>query len=100
MRAQDRFFSQMLQVVLPLLVWAAHFFFCYVYSAVACQRAVLTTASLAAVIVAALLGARAARRTTKAAGKLRLFDWATLCIALLALVAIVLSSVPVLMLPC
>lgn len=98
MRAQDRFFRQMMYAVSPLLVWAAHFFFCYVYAAEAGGGVVLEVVSLAAGVMAVALLARAAWRVTRAAGKVRVLDWTTLAIALLALIGIVLSTVPIAML--
>ena len=38
MRAQDRLLTRTLTAVLPLVIWGVHFFFCYAYAAVACQR--------------------------------------------------------------
>jgi len=100
MHTQDRFFRQMTHAVLPLLIWAAHFFFCYVYAAVACQRTVLVVVSLAAVFAAAALLARAVPPTLRASGKPRLLHRATLAIALLSLIGILWSSIPIAMLKC
>jgi hypothetical protein len=105
MRTQDRLFSQTLHAVLPLLIWAAHFFFCYVYAAAACRGGggnptLLVVASLAAVVVAVALLARAAWRTVNAGAPVRLLDWSTLVIASLALAGILWSSIPIAMLPC
>jgi hypothetical protein len=99
MRTRDRFFGQMMRTVLPLLVWAAHFFFCYVYAAEVGGGAALVVVSLAAFAAVAVLLARAARQAAQAEGKVRLLHWVALAIALLALAGILLSSVPVLMLP-
>jgi hypothetical protein len=100
MRSQDRFFRQMMHAILPLLVWAAHFFFCYVYAAEACQRTALVVVSLAAAIVAAALLAQAVLRISHAGGKPRLLHHATLAIALLSLIGILWSCIPVAMLKC
>lgn len=105
MRTQDRLFRQTLYAVLPLLIWAAHFAFCYVYAAEACQRgdpgaAVLLAASLAAASASAALLVIAARRGAPVDGMMRLLHWATLVVAALGLIAILWGSVPIVMLPC
>lgn len=98
MRARDRFFRQMMYAVSPLLVWAAHFFFCYVYAAEVGGGVVLEVVSLAAGVMAVALLARVAWRVARAGGKVRLLDWISLAIALLALAGILLSTIPVVML--
>jgi hypothetical protein len=100
MRSQDRFFRQMMHTVLPLLVWAAHFFFCYVYAAEACQRTVLVVVSLVAALAAAALLAQAVLRITRTDGKPRLLHRASMAIALLSLIGILWSSIPIVMLKC
>lgn len=87
----------------PLAVWAAHFLFCYAAVAVACQRglgsprAVLLAASLlAAVVLAAMAwrayrGLRAAPRSTRCAVRFGA--------AVLALVAVAWTTLPVPLLP-
>ena len=103
MRTQDRLLSKMTLAVTPLLIWAAHFFFCYAWIAAACQRggdpAVgLGVASVMAVGAAALLLALALRRLCRAPHPARLIVWVHFASAALALAAIVWTCVPMLML--
>lgn len=103
MRNQDRLLSQMTLAVAPLLVWAAHFFFCYAWTAVVCQRGgdpamVLAVASVLALGAAALLLACALRRLCRAAQPVRLIVWVRFASAALALAAISWTCVPMLML--
>lgn len=54
----DRFVAHSRQAVLPLLVWAVHFGFCYVFLALACSarwEAALITAALVAASAVALV---------------------------------------------
>ncbi|MET0320991.1 MAG: hypothetical protein ABW069_09755 [Duganella sp.] len=109
MKNQDRLLSRMLRVVLPLVIWGVHFFFCYAYAAVACERggdpvAGLVVTSVLAVAAAAALAAMALRRVCGAASSRAraraapgLEDWASLVSGALALVAIVWTCVPMLM---
>ncbi|KQQ36053.1 hypothetical protein ASF61_07555 [Duganella sp. Leaf126] len=103
MRTRDRLLSRVLTVTLPLLVWGVHFFFCYAWAAVACERGAgatlaLAAASVLAAAVSAVLLARALRRVcARGQGGAALHDWAALAIAALALVAIAWSCVPLLM---
>lgn len=103
MRTQDRLLRKMMVAVAPLLVWAAHFFFCYAWTAAACQRGgdpaiVLGVASVLAVGAAALLMAHALRRLCRAPQPVRLIVWVHFASAALALAAIVWTCVPMLML--
>jgi len=103
MRTQDRLLSKMTLTVAPLLVWAAHFFFCYAWTAAACQRGgdpavVLGVASALALAGAALLLAGALRRLCRAPQPVPLIDWVHFASAALALTAIVWTCVPMLML--
>jgi len=103
MRTQDRLFSKMTLAVAPLLVWAAHFFFCYAWTAAACQRGgdpamVLGVASVLALGASALLLARALRRVCRAPQPVRLIVWVHFASAALALAAILWTCVPMLML--
>ena len=103
MRTQDRLLQKTTLAVAPLLVWAAHFFFCYAWTAVACQRGgdpalALGVASALAVGAAALLLARALRRLCRAPQPVRLVVWVHFASAALALAAIVWTCVPMLML--
>nr|WP_315212840.1 hypothetical protein [uncultured Duganella sp.] len=89
--------------VAPLLVWAAHFFFCYAWTAAACQRGgdpamALGVASVLAVGAVALLLAGALRRVCRAPQPVRLIDWGHCASAALGLAAILWTCVPMLML--
>ena len=103
MRTQDRLLTRTLAAVLPLVVWGVHFFFCYAWAAVACQRGGdpawgLGAVSVLALGAAALLCARALRRVCRQGGAApALHDWATLVTAALSLVAIAWTCVPMLM---
>ena len=103
MRSQDRLLRKMTLAVAPLLVWAAHFFFCYAWTAVACQRGgdpamALVAASVLAVGAAAALLGRSLRRLCRAPQPVRLIVWVHFASAALALAAIVWTCVPMLML--
>ena len=103
MRTQDRLLSKVTLAVAPLLIWAVHFFFCYAWTAAACQRGAdpglaLTVASVLALGAAALLLARAVRPACRASQPVRLVVWVHLASAALALAAIVWTCVPMLML--
>ena len=103
MRTQDQLLSKMALAVAPLLVWAAHFFFCYAWTAAACQRGgdpamALGVASVPALGASALLLARALRRVCRAPQPVRLIVWVHFASAALALAAILWTCVPMLML--
>nr|WP_315398529.1 hypothetical protein [uncultured Duganella sp.] len=103
MRTQDRLLRKMTMAVAPLLIWAAHFFFCYAWTAMACQRGgdpamPLAVASAVAFASVALLLARALRGFCRAAPTAPLIVWVKLVSAALALVAIAWTCVPMLML--
>ena len=103
MRAQDRLLTRTLTAVMPLVLWGVHFFFCYAWAAVACQRGgdpgpVLGAVSVVAVGAAALLFARALRPVCRQGDAApALHDWATLVTAALAPVAIAWTCVPMLL---
>lgn len=89
---------------MPLLVWAAHFFFCYAWTAAACQRghdpaAALGVASTLALGLGGLLLFLALRRLRRSPAPWRLIDWVNCAVAALSLVALAWSCVPLLMLP-
>lgn len=103
MNNRDRLLRMMMLTVAPLLVWAVHFFFCYAWTAVACQRGgdpamALGVASALALGVAALLALRALRRLCSVPRPVRLIVWVHFASAALALVAIAWTCVPMLML--
>ncbi len=90
----DRFFHKLWQGTAPLILWATHFFFCYLYAASGCRRetwAVLLGVTLAALALAGWLvrqgwqGGKAPRT---------LLRMAQLGGAVLALVAIAWSAMP------
>lgn len=119
MRSQDRLLTHVLRAVLPLVIWGAHFFFCYAWAAVACQRganpaSVLGAVSLLAVGAAALLFGQSLRRVcrlhresqasvqadggaTAAQPPAGVYAWAQLAMAGLSLAAIIWTCVPMLM---
>ena len=103
MQTQDRLLGKMLWAVAPLLIWAAHFFLCYAWTAASCQRGAdpsvaLGVASALALGAGAALLARAVRRLSRAPRPVRLIDWVHFGSAALALVAIAWTCVPMLML--
>lgn len=97
----DGFVAQSRQTMLPLLVWAAHFGFCYVFVAAACMArweaplitaTLLTASALAGMWLAVLLVSALRRRARRAmrAGA-----------SALALLGVAWATLPVLMLePC
>ena len=103
---QDHFFRQLLRGTLPLLVWAAHFAFCYLLAAAQCTPAAMRSAGpdrtlLGVATAIALLACawllwreRAIVRTAQEAG---LLDWAAALGSLLALVGIAWTGLPLLL---
>lgn len=99
MAASERLFAQLIRGAGALLIWAVHFFFSYVYVAAGCmgeaplRRSVLLAGSaLALAAVCALLWQAVRRRARGLAG------WAQAGGAVLALIGILWSSVPMFML--
>jgi uncharacterized membrane protein YebE (DUF533 family) len=100
----DRFFYRLWQGTAPLVLWAAHFFFCYLYAASGCRRetwAVLAGVTLAALAAAGWLAWQAWREEQKEQkgqgeqsrdGPPGLLRMARLGAAILALVAIAWSA--------
>lgn len=102
MRTQDQLLGKMTLAVAPLLVWAAHFFFCYAWTAAACQRGndpamALVVASVLALGAAMALSMRALRQLCRAPPPVRLMVWVHFAAAALALIAIAWTCVPMLM---
>ncbi len=95
----DRFFPRLWQGTAPLLLWAAHFFFCYLYSAAAgCSgttHAVLLGATVAALLAGAWLlkDACVLREGKRRHG---LLDMARIGTAVLALAGIAWGTLPLL----
>ena len=102
----DHFFRQLARGTLPMLVWGAHFMFCYLLAAAQCtpaamrtggpDRALLGIVTAVALAVCLLLAwrERGIVRRGAAAG---LLDWAAALSAVLAFVAIVWTGLPVLL---
>ncbi|MCC2973225.1 hypothetical protein [Massilia sp. IC2-476] len=103
---QDHFFRQLLRGTLPLLVWAAHFTFCYLLAAAQCtpaamraggpDRVLLGIATALALLACAWLLWRE-RGILRNAGNAGLLDWSAALGALLALVGILWTGLPVLL---
>ncbi|MET0266936.1 MAG: hypothetical protein ABW202_15130 [Duganella sp.] len=106
MTTPDRLLTRILRTTLPLVIWGAHFFFCYAYAAMACQRgadpaSVLGAVSVLALGAAALLSGQSLRRvcrSSKDGEAPGLEHWAYCVTATLSLVAIIWTCVPMLML--
>jgi len=103
----ERFFRPLMYGTLPLLIWAAHFFAVYLLVAAQCSPALITPtaprgAALATLSVLAL-GACAlllwrARATLRGAGRdSGLLDWARAGSAVLAMLGVIWTSVPMLL---
>lgn len=102
----DHFFRQLMRATLPLLVWGAHFGFCYLLAAAQCtpaamrpdgpDRLLLGIATAAALAVCAWLAWRERGILHDAQGA-ALLDWAAALGAVLALVAILWTGLPILL---
>lgn len=102
----DHFFRQLTRGTLPLLVWGAHFIFCYLLAAAQCTPAVMRAggpdrlllgiATVAALAVCAWLAWRE-RGILRDPQGAALLDWAAALGALLAFVAIVWTGLPILL---
>lgn len=102
----DHFFRQLTRGTLPLLVWGAHFTFCYLLAAAQCtpaamradgpNRTLLGIATVAALLVCLWLAwrERGILRDPQAAG---LLDWAAALGAALAFVGILWTGLPILL---
>lgn len=103
---QDHFFRQLMRGTLPLLVWAAHFIFCYLLAAAQCTPAVMRTggpdrlllgiATVAALAVCLWLAWRE-RGILRNATEAALLDWAAALGAVLAFVGILWTGMPILL---
>ncbi|MEX5745130.1 hypothetical protein [Massilia sp. X63] len=104
----DHFFRQLLRGTLPLLVWATHFTFCYLLAAAQCtpasmrtegpDRMLLGAATAAALGLCLWLAWRERAILRPGAGAAAgLLDWAAALSALLALVGITWTGLPLLL---
>lgn len=112
MQADDPLFKRMLGATAPLLLWAAHFAFLYVFVAIACiagvaastvagvpvLTAVLLLESAAAIAAAAVMLTRSARLLRRRGNAAGLFDVVRAGSALMAVFAIAWVSLPVMFL--
>lgn len=102
---QDHFFRQLMRGTLPLLVWAAHFTFCYLLAAAQCtpaalradgpNRVLLGVATVAALAICLWLAWRE-RGILADAKEAALLDWAAALGAVLAFVGILWTGLPIL----
>ena len=102
----DHFLKQLLRGTLPLLVWAAHFAFCYVVAAAQCTPALIRTGgpnrtllviATAVAVAACLWLAWRERGFLHNRQDARLLDWAGALGAGLALVGILWTGLPLLL---
>jgi hypothetical protein len=102
----DHFWRQLTRGTLPLLVWAAHFIFCYLLAAAQCtpaamraggpDRVLLGAVTVVALAVCAWLAWRE-RGILQARENAGLLDWAAALGAVLAFVAIMWTGLPILL---
>jgi hypothetical protein len=102
----DHFFRQLVRGTLPLLVWAAHFTFCYLLAAAQCtpaamraggpDRLLLGVATGVALLLCLWLAWRE-RGILRDPQHAALLDWAAALSAVLALVGIVWTGLPLLL---
>lgn len=93
----DGFFRKLWQGTAPLVLWAGHFFFCYLYAASGCRPetwAVLVGATVIALAAACWLAWQAWRRKTAGGPSRGVMAMAQVGGAILALLAIVWSAFP------
>ena len=105
---QDGFWRQLLRGTLPLLVWAAHFTFCYLLAAAQCtpaamraggpDRVLMGIATVVALALCAWLLWRE-RGILRNAKEAALLDWAAALGALLALIGITWTGLPLMLVP-
>jgi hypothetical protein len=102
----DHFWRQLLRGTLPLLVWAAHFTFCYLVAAAQCTPAAMRVGgpdrlllgiATAVALAACLWLLWRARVILRSANDAVLLDWAAALSAVLALVGIVWTGIPILL---
>ena len=102
----DHFFRQLTRGTLPLLVWAAHFTFCYLLAAAQCTPALMRTSGPNRVLLAAATAAALLlclwllwreRGILRHAREAALLDWAAALGAVLAFVGILWTGMPILL---
>ena len=101
----DRFFARATRASLPLLIWAAHFAFCYIVAAAQCTPGAWRPAGpnvwlLGGVTVLALIGCAwsgAAAGKRLRAGSTEFMDYVAAASAVLAFVAVAWIGIPVLL---
>lgn len=104
-RSREAFWRRLSTGTLPLLVWCAHFAFSYGLTAAQCSptgwrpggpdRLLLGAVTLVAILACAWLAWRA--RGVPARADAGLLDWARFVLAVLALVAVTWTGVPLLL---
>jgi hypothetical protein len=98
MKVRDGTLKRLLYATVPLLLWAAHWALMYVLAAVHASRAAMLALCVPAVGVAALLVWRGARPCVARDSHRSLHQLALAIGAVLALIAIVWTSIPLLLL--
>lgn len=103
---EDHFWRRLTRGTLPLLVWAAHFTFCYLVAAAQCTPAAMRTGgpdrvllggvTLVALLVCGWLVWRE-RGMLRAGAEAGLLDWAAALSAVMAFVAVVWTGLPILL---
>jgi len=101
----ERFFRRATRASLPFLIWAAHFGFSYIVAAAQCTPGawrpagpnpwLLGGVTLLALLVCAWIGAAAGKRLRQ--GSTEFVDYVAAASAVLAVVAIAWSGIPVLL---
>lgn len=107
-RTREAFWRRLLSGTLPLLVWSFHFAFTYGLAAFQCTPAGLRPGgpdrALLGVVTAVAIGACAwlawRARGVPARRDAGVLDWSRLVLAVLALVAVAWSGVPLLLVAC
>ncbi|UGQ48671.1 hypothetical protein [Massilia endophytica] len=88
MDRHERLFSLTLRACAPLLVWAAHFTFCYLYAAVSCGAGAWAVQAAASALALALVAWMLWRGCRAAKGKRALRAFADAASAALALAGV------------
>jgi hypothetical protein len=93
MRGDDHLMPVLLRASAPLLVWGAHFFFCYAFIAIGCIAGIGETMLKAVLLAATALALGSWRRLDGPAPR-RLRDLAALCGAILAIMGMGWTLIP------